>query len=78
MPGRLRIGQSIDWKWHNKEKGIVQHIPSGDLYGLKSHRVQRNGLSGTFEIECYLMQKSEPTVEETCPKVDYIACSDFY
>ncbi|KKN26712.1 hypothetical protein LCGC14_0871930 [marine sediment metagenome] len=35
-PGRVSIEQNSQWEWHDKEKQILKHIPSGDLYTLKS------------------------------------------
>ena len=62
--GTVSIGQSIAWEWHDKDRQVVKHKLSGDLYSLRegvSRTKQRDG--SYHERDCYTLQRIEGVAE---------------
>ncbi len=39
MGGRVNIDQSIGWRWHDKEAGLLLHLASEEIYELSEGNI---------------------------------------
>jgi hypothetical protein len=57
------VDQGAEYMWHNKEKQVLRHVPTGDLYQLSEREIAITQFRNQEFVEVLKMQKFMQKIE---------------